>query len=282
MSVENKVFDLLIKQQNYYFILLRDTGGFSLNEYWRRIGDIKKTKDLDNNSVYDSFEIQHRRIQSNLSYFRSNAPDSVLLFENGITKYLYDLFAIKTKVNGVDYFVLAYPFAALAREILEKLNGLYDFRRKIDYIKVNVPLLVKRDQIPSENIITKIVGIRISIPKKNNTITSISLTGNNPLESDIYQSFLKTPVLSDEAIPKNCILAFETNSITPIPNNIIQDTFRLHSNIHIDTNGNFKFYVHVTGDNFLILHSFVQYLENMKSLETTSINPLLRFKSEEE
>jgi len=154
-----------------------------------------------------------------------------------------------------------------------------EFKRKCDFLKVNVPLLIKR-HVPlyePEETTVKVMGLTVSISKKNNTVTSLSLSGNNPLDSDIYRTFLQTPISIDEAIPKNCILFFEIPYPRTNQSNLLTPS-KLRSRIHINSHGNFIFYVHIGGDNFCIIRTFINYLNDLNALETASTNPFLVIK----
>ena len=282
MTMEAANFELLVDQRHFYFIALRSTDNYKLTDYWAQVGNIatvKPKKDM----VYPNFEIQHRQYRSNFAYPRGKLLKVVSSSKDGAPPYLYDLFAARTNFNNKTYLVLAFPFAALARDIVDKLIGEYNIRNRCDIIKVDLPVLIQHSDIPSDTgqIRTTVVGLQVVI-SDDPALSSLSLGGDNPMKSSIYKHFLHEPIRQGTTILEQCILACELQQSADNTGEPIISPRKRRARVHIDAFGNFKFYVHIKGENVITIPYLMQYLDSSNCLGSVSINPLHRNEQEEE
>ena len=57
---------------------------------------------------------------------------------------------------------------------------------------------------------------------------------------------------------------------------------RVRARIHVDTYGNFRFYVHMKGANLVAIPYFLQLLVSTECLGSVAVNPLLRVNRDDE
>lgn len=283
MSIEQLNFDLLVDQRHFYFIALRDTAGYTLTDYWNQIGNVVTPGQQRSDHIYPDFEIQHRRFRSYFPYPRGKLLEIVSASGDGTAPYLYDVFALRMMIEAKTYFVFAFPFAALARDVIDDLINNHDLRRKGDILKVEVPVLVQHSEVEVEtaHIRMRIVGLQVVIAD-DPALSSLSLGGDNPLKSSIYQDFLKEPIRKSNFIPDRCVLACELQWPLEMMDQEVMSQRKVRSRMHMDAFGNFKFYVHVSGANFVIVPYLLQRLNSLKCLDKVSINPLQRMQQEDE
>jgi hypothetical protein len=278
MIKEGTNFNLIIDQRYYYFVTLHDIGGYSLNEFWNQTGSpIIQIKQTDDFNVSD-IEIQHKRIKSNIPYPRGKLLEATSISGNGSGPYIYDILAVRTTFDNESYFALAFPFHALARDILEKAINTHNLRHKCNILKVNLPALIlnKDLQFSAGEFRTNVSGLQVII-SDDPALSSLSIGGDNPMESAIYKNYLDDPIKKGKMIVDQCILKCEFE---------LQETnLKLYqrkkrAQIHIDAFGNFKFYMHINGDNFITIPYLIQRLKQLNCLSSTSINPLIRLEKE--
>jgi hypothetical protein len=275
---------LNLDQRYFHFIALRDISGYKLSDYWNQLGNIRTKKSP---YIYEQdFEIQHRQLESDYPYTRGQLLEAVSVSGDGSPPYLYDVFALKVKVVNQTYLVFAFPFVTLAREMINNLLYKHNLRKKGDIQKVDVPLLVKKGdtELGSDSFHSHIVGLKVVIADDPD-LSNLSLEGDNPLKSMLYQKFLQDPIQQGDYTPERCVLACELqwpseNSNQTIVSNVKKRKIR--SKMHMDLFGNFKFYVHKGGENFITIPYLLQILFELNCLNNVSMNPLSRISEQEE
>jgi hypothetical protein len=282
MSTETAHFDLLVDQRHFYFIAVRDLAGYRLADYWAQIGSVTTVRG-QTDVVCPGLEIQHRQLRSELAYPRGKPLEIVSVSKDGSPPYLYDVFAIRLRFHAKTYFVFVFPFAALAREIVDRLIITYNLRRRCDLLRVDLPLLIQHSELPSEvkQVRTNIVGLQVTVPD-DPALSSLSLGGDNPMKSSIYRSFLQEPIRKGTTILEQCILACELQLSGENPDQLAVDQRKSRARVHLDAFGNFKFYLHINGENLITVPYLIQRLISLDCLDTVSINPLHRVEKEDE
>lgn len=284
MSIQQVNFDLLADQRYYHSIALRDIDNYSLACYWGQLRNVD-TSNQRSDLAYPDFEIQHRRLRSDFPYPRGKLLEAVSASGDGSSPYLYDVFALRMKVGAQTYFIFAFPFAALARYVIDSLIENHDLLKKGDIQKVNLAALVQQAEVEVENlegpIRTRIVGLQVVI-SGDPAVSSVILGGDNPLKSAIYQDFLRESIHKSGSIPDQCVLACELPWPSEVSGQSTVNQRKLRARMHMDAFGNFKFYVHVGGENFVIIPYLLQVLDSLKCLDKAPMNPLWRVHEEYE
>lgn len=272
--------ELLLDQRHFHSIVLRDTGGYSLTEYWKQLGNTVMGRQMDE-ITYPDFEIEHRRLRDNFPYPRGKLLEIVSASHDGSPPYFYDLFALRIKYGRSTYFVFAFPFAALGRVIVDNLINNHGLRKRCDILKVQLSVLVQHERRSEESgqLRTKVVGLHVVIPG-DPLLTSLTLGGDNPMGSTLYRDYLQEPIQKGQSTLEECVLACELEQSTDKPAKALEVERHLRSRMHMDQFGNFKFYVHVRGGNLVIIPHLLKKLISLNCLDRASQNPLNRAKEE--
>jgi len=273
--------ELVLDQRHFHTLVLRDTGGYTLAEYWDQIGSTLVGR-LTYETPHPDYEIQHRRLRDSFPYPRGKLLEITSASHDGSPPYFYDLFALRVRHGGSTYFVLAFPFAALGRVIVDNLIRNHSLLKKCDILKVQLSVLVQQGE-RSDNtgqFRTKVVGLHVVIPG-DPLLTSLTLGGDNPMGSTLYKEYLQEPIRRGQSTLEGCVLACELE-----PSSAQTETsdvkHRVRSRMHMDQFGNFVFYVHVRGGNLVIIPYLLRLLVSLNCLDRASQNPLHRAKEEQE
>ncbi len=282
MSEQLPGTELKLDQRHFHSVVLRDTGGYSISEYWRQLGNTVAGCQMDK-VPHPDFEIQHRRLRDNFPYPRGKLLEIVSASHDGSPPYFYDLFALRIKCGGSTFFVFAFPFVALGRVIVDNLINNYGLRMKCDILKVDLSDLVQHGGRSEESgqFRTKIVGLHVVIPG-DPLLTSLTLGGDDPMSSNLYKDYLQEPIRKGQSTLEECILACELERSSDKPDEALEVERHLRSRMHMDQFGNFKFYVHVRGRNLVIIPHLLKQLISLNCLGRASQNPLHRAKEEQE
>ena len=281
MDTEKTLYNMELDQHYFHFIILHNKRRLKLEDYWNHIGWIIKTKNPEKS--YRNFEIQHRKLKSKIPY----AGGQVLkrISKDGKPPYEYDVFAIRVKTKNDTYIVLAFPFIDLARDSLDKLMSELSVRKGITFRKADIiSLILSSDNgIGEELFRAGVVELQV-INKKDPNLSSVTLGGDNPLKSSLYEDYLKNPINEErkKIYPERCVLACELQRTTETSVQTMLSKPNIRSRVRMDIVGNFKLYVHKNGENIFIIPHLLRELDAMKYLNRVSINPLLRLSKEEE
>jgi hypothetical protein len=136
-----------------------------------------------------------------------------------------------------------------------------------------------------EGLTSSVVGVRFVV-MNDTSLTAVRLGGHNPFEAELYKDFIREkfegrPAVRKEWVPDQCILAcdrvHELNADSaPGPTGRI-----LHSRLHIDKHGNFKFYMHTGCVNATLLPYAIGQIQAAGCLEKVSDNPLKKIDQDE-
>lgn len=280
MAKEQILYNMKLDQHYYHFVVLSNVRRFSLTDYWRHLGKVQTTK-IPKKS-YPDFEIEHRKLKRDYPY----AGGKLLrrISTSGHAPYFYDVFALRVKTKKDEYIVLAFPFAALARHSVDTLIAEPRVKKGVDYQKADIASLIKqgRTGIRGGPFLAGVVGLQV-ISIGDPYLSSVTLGGDSPLKSALYEGFLRKPTEQGRKFfPEYCVLACELQWTHNISGHSVGSNHTLRSRVRMDIFGNFKFYVHKGGENIVIIPYLLQVLDTMKCLGKVSINPLLRLSKEEE
>lgn len=283
MSIEKKLFDVNLDQHYFHFVILRNTKSLGLTEYWRHLGG-RFIKVKNSEKSHPDFEIQHRKLKTKYTYAGGKLLDSLATSGDSSAPYLYDVFALRVKTDYDTYIVLAFPFAALARHSLDNLMSKLYVRKGVDFRKVDVTSLILSGDngIGEESFRANVVGLQV-INSKDPNLSSVTLGGDNPLKSRLYENFLKESIKKDgkKIFPECCVLACEFHRPHDASVQIVGNKGNVRARVHMDIFGNFKLYVHKGAENIVIIPYLLRELDVMKCLKKVSINPLLRLSKED-
>ena len=285
MSIQQVKFDLLVDQRYYHFIALRVTDSYRLTEYWNQLENVTTVDGNMSDLTYSDLEIQHRRLRSHTPYTRGNLLETVSAAEDGMPPYDYDLFALRINTENQTYLVFVFPFIALGRVVIDTLNANSDFIKKGVIQKVDLGTLVRHEEIAADNLAdpirTRIRGLQV-LMLSDTALSSVRLDGDNPLKSSIYQNYLRESLHKGRTNLKQCVLACELQWPPQQTNQSSVNQRSLRARIHMDIFGNFNFYIHIGGENCLLIPYLIQKLDSLKCLDKGPMNPLWRIREERE
>ena len=270
--MDNKIsfFPSLCNQRYYHFISLKTNGNYSLNEYWRQIG-FNFSDNLNKSISRDNFLIEQKRIISKKRYHFSELDLSIRIGDND--NFFYDLFAINLKNENI--ILLGFPFKNLAEAILNKLIEQKNLLKECSFIKPNITSILLDDNkkdLLEDDFTSKFIGVEF---KYATEISYLVLNGDNPLESSIYTDLINRHLKTNTCQASGCIIKFET---------LVKDSDlipKTRSNIHVDVFGNYKLYIHGSGNNIFTLPFLFKVFSSNESLSLTSINPIKHIKIDE-
>lgn len=291
MGTQQVGFSLRADQRYYHFIIFRllENYDYSLADYWKQFQkDI--VPDTYSEITHEGFEVQHQQIKSKIPYARGRIVEQISAKGNGMPPYYYDIFAIRRKVGHNTYVAFAFPFIALGRDIIDRLISKHNLMKHADILKVDLPPFIRqrgeteKPESPenlSEPIRTNIVGLRATIAD-DPALSLITLDGDNPLESVIYQAFLKEEIDNGGVVLDNCVQLYELQWPLRRSNEPTASQRRLRTRIHMNKFGYFKFYMHIGGENCCVIPYMLERVDTLGYLSATSINPFRRVHEEVE
>ncbi|WP_316849631.1 hypothetical protein [Pedobacter agri] len=261
--MENKrnFFDLVSSQRYFHLIALKLNKRYTLSDYWNQCGltDVtSKTLRYEDSN----FCIEHRRIKTDISFY--NGEKDFSLNGDGNPPYSYDLFAIEMPSDSL--IILGFPFKFLAKTILYDLIGKYNLLTKASFLKCDLNKLIKHntDYVYSSDKFNSYFSAVDLILTGDTNITSVALDGDKPLESILYRTFFHDRVHKDECMLERCAIKCE----------LLKDLPKTKSNVHMDITGNFKLYVHGSGNNIFTIPYLFSALNELDCLKQTITNPI--------
>ncbi len=270
MNEVQTLFDVTLDQHYYHFVALNNSEGHALGDYWRYMGEggcAKRSK-----KVYDGFEIEHRAIKDKHAY----AGGTVLarVATAGGPPYIYDVFALNVRTGKCDYVVLAFPFSGLARTSVDTLAAKTRVEGGLTYQRADIGTLLKRGRmgIRQGGFRGGIMSLQV-ISKGDPHLSSVTLGGDDPLKSLLYEGFLQKPTEEgNEFRAEDCTVGCE----------VVWGSRNVRSRIWMDIFGNFRVYVHKGAWNMVMIPHLLSALDSLKCLTPISVNPLHRLSDEEE
>jgi hypothetical protein len=265
MKNKQDFFDLISPQRYFHLVAFKFEAGYSTQAYWK---DSQQT--IVSVTSYDTpdFKIEYAKIKSTETYFTGIKDYSVN--KDGKSPFNYDLFVIELKSENL--FVFGFPFKGLAKTIVEHLLSK-QFLERGKFIKTDLNKLIRINHeasLSDEYFSAHFSGVQLKLTGDLN-ITSVNLDGDMPLDSMIYKTFFKEKI--QEGNPE-CKLEKCSHKCGTI---LDSDTIpKAKSNIHSDTFGNYRMYVHSGGNNIFTIPFFFNLLENVHCTVLTSSNPIER------
>lgn len=263
-------FEFLTAQRYFHLVALKVGTDYSIESYWRDSGVGRKRRKY---RTYDfpDFKVEQVRIQSETPYYFGSLDYSV----NGDKQppYQYDLFAIELKKQGI--LVLGFPFRQLAKTVLNnlidglssKLKGIFNRADINKLIKTNHEIDFIERQFTAY---FATIDLRLTGDSK---ITSVNLDGDRPMESDLYKDVFKGLLEQEYCKLDKCSIKLETIGDG-------EEMPKTRSIVHIDKFGNYKLYIHGSGNNIFTIPYMFNLLRRHKCLETTFNNPIDKLNDE--
>jgi len=273
----NRFFELKSVQRYFHFVALKAGAGYELTDLWRdfgvsvRSGRIKSWDDK-------AYTIQHARYTTDYPYYRGN--DDYSINEDSEPPYEFDIFAIYLRKNRT--ILIGFPFKLMANHLLDTLVSKKRILLNGHFLRIDLDTFIKLDyrdgaenkESPYEldNFNAIVLGISLSL-SDTSQISMVDLNGKNPLSSEIYRNvFYSMLAQSSGHIAKSSMRCHLLSNTLDLP--------RSHSIIHMDVYGNFKMYIHQTGNNIFTLPALVQILQKHHCLPKVNINPIKRLVNE--
>lgn len=263
-------FEFLTAQRYFHLVALKINNEYSIESYWRDSGIGKKRRKYRSYDFPD-YKIEQVRILSDIPYYFGSLDYSVN--GNNEAPYQYDLFVIELKKQGM--LILGFPFKQLAKTVLSNLlDGPYPKLKSI-FNRVDINKLIRTnhdvDFIEQQfSAYFATIDLRLTGDSK---ITSVNLDGDRPMESDLYKNVFKGLVEQEFCKLDRCSLKLDTISDG-------ENIPKTRSIIHVDKFGNYKLYVHGSGNNiFTIPFMFILFRKH-KCIETTFNNPIDKLRDE--
>jgi len=166
--------------------------------------------------------------------------------------------------------------------LMSKLN----VRKGLDFQKADITSLILAgdDGIgEGDPFRAGVVELQV-VNTKDPSLSSVTLGGDDPLKSRLYEGFLHKSITKDRKtiFPERCVLACELQRPRDTSGQIVGSKGNIRSRVRMDIFGNFKFYAHKGAENIIIIPYLLRELDAMKCLKGVSINPLLRLSEEDE
>lgn len=271
MVKSKSFFSLLSAKRYYHLIAFKAEKDYSIKKFWDDC-DVSNKSSVDSSYKIDEFEIELGKILSNLQFY--NGGEDYSVNSDGNPPFQYELFAIEIK--QLRLFIFGFPFKSLAKTVIESLIVEKKLLNKGSFLRTNLNKLIKinhKTDFVNEMFSSYFSGVELTLTGDTN-ITSVNLDGDKPLESVLYKTVFLNKIIEDECKLEKCSLKFETTS------NNNNDIPKTRSNVHIDLFGNYKLYVHGSGNNIFTIPYMFNLFNSYDCLEQTLINPINRLNDE--
>ncbi|RNC86261.1 MAG: hypothetical protein ED556_08160 [Winogradskyella sp.] len=263
------IFNLINPQRYFHVVVFNNENDF----FNKRLLKILNFEVEFSYNDIDNVEINQLSIVSNLPFYRGEKDFSVN--SDGKAPFKYDSILINQKSLGIS--MLCLPFKLLAKVIVEKLINDHNVLAKNNFVKVDLNKLIKSNHnhtdYYTEDLTYFFSSINLTL-KEESTLSSVKLDGDKPIDSSLYKEVFKNKINDGKCSLEKCVLKLNTsiseNSNVP----------KTKAAVHIDTFGNYKLYVHTSGNNTVTLPLLFENLEQMGCLNYTPINPIKNLKEE--
>ena len=274
--------DILVDQRYFHLVLLRETRMYPLPDYWAHVGNTSRVLE-ESHAKQTSVILEHRRLESSVLYSRGSLVSSLSASNDGRPPYHYDLFAMKYSVQTTTYLAFLYPFAALGRDLLNRLAAQHGLRDRCDFQKANLRSIVEAGEYVEQRgeWSATIVGLEV-MDWGDTSLKSLRIEGEKPLESALYKHYLSGPIHDNKSILQHCSLRFEVFQPTDLLTAAFAKQRAARAVIHINKFGALKFYLHLNGQNLITIPYLVQRLHELDCLLRAPENPLNRAGEQEE
>lgn len=225
-------------------------------------------KEQSRAKLKNSCVIYHYSIKVVSTYFRGdfNNPNRAIIDPN-----ISDFLIIDYPLLNI--VVLGFPFRRQTVDLVKSLINDHSILSKSNFIKVDMNSLIKAnnkhtDLFHNENHFW-LGGVFINITG-DSFLSTVKLTGDKPLDSDIYRNYFKEKLnrKDKKSGVERCIL----KSKVGITNDDTE--YQVSSSIHIDKFGNYKLYLQTKARNLLSIPSTFDFLSSLDCLTSTPRNPV--------
>jgi len=293
METSKENLPAVIDQRYYHFVVLELTKADTIQLIRQVI-----LKECHGHIRFDApdaspFELVDYKYKSFFKYSTS-LFDDFSLTQDGKHPFVYDILYLSFQQSSKFYTLLAFPFFAFATEVIQSLLKIDEIRINCSFIFVDQEKsieIMKQPNFPSGSLtILNIVHLSYSL-KKVPYISSIALTGVDPLRSDLFEDIvnsLNVLVIDDKVKesdrpsikPQKIVLSTKL-SLDKLNLKHVDSSKSMSAKVHADGFGNFKFYVHQDGFNLPILFYVFKALDDNGLLKITTLNPLDRYIEDE-
>lgn len=259
------LFNLVSAQRYYHLVAFKPDSSYSIQSFWNECG-IQRSQEGHINYDLPNFKIEYRKVISNIPFFNGDKDYSVN--KDGLPPFNYDMFGLEIKKSNV--FIFGFPFKLLAKTVLRNLIENKRLISKGSFVKADLNKLIKinSDRTLTEGAFTsRFIGIELTITG-DTKITSVYLDGDEPLKSTLYNNVFSKLINEDKCKVEKCSMKCETSMDESL------NIPKTKSIIHIDLFGNYKLYIHGTGNNIFTIPLIFNLLGNLDCLDYTLINPI--------
>lgn len=271
----------VVDQRYYHFLVLR-TKTKAREKYWGALAAVGRSGDALDAASGSLGPFEHRRLVSSRVYARGAIAERISASGNGQPPYAYDLVAAQLAAStGQSYLVIGFPFSSLAMELSQTLLGTSGRAALGQFACIDIPKLIRlmerEGPAHTDTLKAGVVGVEASV-RGDKSLTAVRLGGDDPLNAELYQSYLHTRIIDGSIVPDHCVLACED-----MPSESTRGVLRpLRSRVHIDRYGNFKFYAHIALANIALMTETVALLDRLECVQDAERNPAVRLRVEEE
>lgn len=269
----------------YHFVAVKGRGAV-LSRLWRILSDFGEGE-IERPVVAVSlestrFKLEHKKLRLKKPYAKGAAALTLSEHGRGQPPFLYDLFAARIDFEDAPCLVVGFPFAALALGAIDHLksNG---FMQNVEFLGVEMSELLSEKNRPLKlvhGLSSSVVGVRFVVTD-DKSLTAVRLGGDDPFQAQIYESFLKQKFELGLWVPDQCVLACERKEDTTDEGRLKPPGGLIRSRLHVDTWGNFKFYMHAGCANVKLMPYAIAQVHAMGCLKMVNGNPLKRIEKDD-
>lgn len=265
MSERKQISNSKFGERYYHVLGIEPVSGlYSSQSFWRDCPEVSR-RGIE---VIDAelFSVEIGDFQSNFRYH--SGEDSYSNEGNDNPPFYYKVIVITNKLNNQIF--LAFPFRAMAKNIITKLIEKKNLKQKCNFLTIDLDKLLRigseKSLLVNDFFSVNFASIELSLNGETR-IKAIKIDGERPLDSELYKDVFLQKVMDRTCGLLKCILKCL----------VIEDHLgipRTRSHIHMDKFGNNRFYIHATGNNIFTVPILFEMLKKMKCLKSSNINPL--------
>jgi hypothetical protein len=274
---------LSLDQRYYCIIVMRSFYEYQIADMWSVLNDSYNMDDESEKKGGGDLGdvlVERRRIISEKAYARGAVLQQLSVGGDLNPPYKYDVCLMRIFVDGCYYYIFAFPFTGLAKDIIGVLVDKYELTRKLDFVKVDLNRLMDLNEVRTkyEDVAVKAHLIAVKLSVHNETsLSAMMLRGDNPLKSSFYKDVLEGLIKENYYKPQQCALSCELGFVQDL-NTLKSDAHnkKIRSHVHVDVFGNYRTYIHLSGANVLVFPFLIKSLVLENCLLKGSDNPLNR------
>lgn len=258
----------------YHFVALREFPSNWQQRFWDAIGNTDDPKKRLPIPSGGEFKVVPKKYRSSKPYARGTVAETVSADGDGLPPYYYDLFSLKVDALSAPCILFGFPFASLALDLAVAALGTSAKSKLGEFCSVNVPAVVRllekeENKSSFAGFETRIVTMQVSV-RDDKSLAAVRIGGENPLDADLYRSYLQERVEKGHLVPDYCVLACEKK----IDDGEVSRSIR--SRLHVDCFGNLKFYMQSGYKNLEVIGNAMQWFAAKGCLQRAEGNPVLK------